>query len=318
MRKILCSILFVAFIAMFHLPASGQLPGPLGDIFQGQPPPPGAVSVLGRAFFEAGEAGFGNALTLLIGANDRNVRQELGLTDAEVNSIRMVSTQMLMNAPQYANRFRTMTDEGQQGIQDDLIRDMGRITQALNTALPQERQENVQRFMFQALGGVDSPLISINALEALNLTEGQRANMQGIFAEMRAERFAHGEKALEMAEKVIAAGGPQNLSQEDREEMQRLSRELEAQSFETAARLAARLRQHLTPEQLELERQLIASRPGFLPPLPRQMRENQGAARIDDAEGSGGFVPGAGSWRPGDPLPVEIQRPQDRRFPRPQ
>ena len=315
MRKIFCSILFVAFVALFSLPASGQMRGPLGDIFQGQPPPPGAVTVMGRAFFEAGEAGFGNALTLLIGANDRNVRQELGLTDAEVNSIRLVSTQMLINAPQYANRFRTMTEADRQNVQADLIRDMGRITQSLNTALPQERQENVQKFMFQAIGGVDSPLVNLGAMEALNLSANQRASLQGVFDEMRAERFAHGERALEIAEKIVAVGGPQNLSQEDRAEMERVGRELEAQSFETAARLAARLRQHLTPAQLELERQLLASRPAFLPPLPRQMRENRGAASPGEERG-GGFAPGAGSWQPGRELPIRTQPQQPGSFPR--
>ena len=315
MRKIIGCILCVAFIAVSNPPAAAQMPGPMGGMFQGQTPPPGAITVLGRAFFEAGEAGFGNAFTLMIAAEDQNVRRELGLTDAEVAAIRLANAQTAMNAAQYANRFRTMTEETQQGIQNELLRGMNRITQNFNASLPPERQENVQRFMFQALGGLDSPLMSLHSMEALNLSADQRTRMQQIFTEMRDERWAHSEKMLEMGEKVIAAGGPQNLSQEDRAELERSWRELETQSFETARRLSDRLRQHLTPEQLELERQLIASRPAFLPGLPRQIRERQERA-VPVVETEGGFVPGPNSWRPGDPLPRPMQGLPTGTFPR--
>ena len=318
MRNLFCSILFVASVTILSSPASGQGRAAMGEIFQGQAPPPGAVTVLGRAFFEAGEAGFGNALTMLVGADDRNVRQELGLTDAEVNSIRLVRTQMLLNAPQYAARFRTLNEENQQSVQEDLIRDMGRITRTLDTALPPERKENAQKLGFQAIGGVDSPLINITSMEVLNLSAEQRAKLEGVFDEMRAERRAHGDKMLEMAEKVIAAGGPQNLSQEDQEEMQRVGRELEAQSLATARKLAERLRQHLTQEQLALEKELLASRPAFLPRLPWMDRANQGENTATDESSGDGYAPGADSWRPGQGVPMPIQGTQPGRFPRTQ
>ena len=315
MRKVLCSILVVAFIAVLSYPASGQVRlgggGPMGDIFQGQPPPPGAVTVLGRSFFGSLEGGFDSSLALLIGADDRNVRQEIGLTDTEANSIRLLRAQMLMGAAQYANRFRTMTEETQASVQADLSRDMGRITETLNTAIPQERRDNVQRLIFQTLGGLDSPIITPSTLEVLELSESQRGQVRAVFAEMQEERVAQMETMLGMAERVIAAGGPQNLSQEEREELDRQRRELEAQSFATARRLAERLRQHLTPAQLERERQLIASRPGFLPPLPPQLRQGN-----QQDTGGGTLGPGAGAWRPGDELPVQIQERPRGRFPR--
>ena len=316
MRKILCSILIVTLIAVLSCPASGQARpgggGPLGDIFQGQAPPPGAVTVLGRSFFGSLEGGFDSSIALLIGADDRNVRQELGLTDTEANSIRLLRAQMLIGATQYANRFRTMTEGTQSSVQADLSRDMGRVTEALNAAIPQERRDNVQRLLFQTLGGLDSPLITPNTLETLELSDSQRGQVRAVFAEMQEERVAQMETMLSMAEKVIAAGGPQNLSPEERQELERQRRELEAQSFATARRLAERLRQHLTPEQLERERQLIASRPGFLPPLPPQMQQ-----RNQQEAGSGDLGPGADAWRPGDDLPVQILEPRrGGRFPR--
>ena len=311
MRKILCFIPIVALIAVLSQPASAQMRARLGDFFQGQTPPPGAVSVLGRSVLGAIENGFDSSLALLIGADDQNVRQELGLTDTEVNSIRLLRAQMMLHAPQYANRFRTMTETTQESIQTDLRRDLERITEGLNRSLPPERRESVQRLVFQASGGVDSPIISLNSMEVLGLSDMQKGQMQAVFDEMREERVAQMEKALSMAERVIAAGGPQNLSSEKREELERLRRELETQSFETARRLADRLRQHLTPEQLERERQLMASRPAFLPPLPRQIQERQD----EDTEGNG-YAPGAGSWRPGQNLPGRVQGQRGSRFPR--
>jgi hypothetical protein len=311
MRKILYPILFVVLTVMSSLPVSAQPGGPMRDMFQGQTPPPGAVTMLGRSFFGAMENGFAGSLALIVGADDKNVRQELGLTDAEANSIKLLRVQMLMNAPQYANRFKTMTDETRESVQADLNRDLGRITEHLNTTMPKERRDNVQRLVFQTLGGIDSPVINLNAIEVLELSDAQKGKMKAVFDEMREERITLMERGLGIAEKVVAAGGPRNLSEEDRERLQKEGQELEAQSFATAKKLAERLRQHLTPEQLERERQLIASRPSFLPPLPKQMRqENQESA---ERENQG---PGAGAWRPGESVPGQIQERRTNRFPR--
>ena len=316
MRKILCVLLSAVFITMLSLPASGQpRGGPLGDIFQGQGPPPGAVTVLGRSFFGAIENGFGNSLALLVGSDDQNVRKEIGMTDAEANSIRLLRVQMLMNAPQYANRFKTMTEADQQSIQQDLSRDMEKITETLNKAMPQERRDNVQKLAFQTLGGLDSPIISLNSMEVLNLSDDQKKKMESVFDEMREERVAQMESMLKMAEKVVAAGGPQNLSQEERDQLRQEGDALRDQSFATAQKLADRLRQHLTPAQLDLERQLIASRPAFLPPLPPWQRQVTQAENTEQG-GDGNSGPGADSWRPGQELPVQIQGPTERRFPR--
>ena len=314
MRKILCSIVFVALIVALSHPASAQRLGrsnPMGDMFQGQPPPPGAVSVLGRSFFGAMENGFAGSLALIVGADDQNVRQELGLTDAEVNSVRLLRAQMLINAPQYANRFRTMTPETQASIQADLSRDLGRITEFFDNSLPKERRDNVQRLVFQTLGGLDSPMVNLNTMEVLELSDSQKGQMKAVFDEMQEERVAQMEKGLALAEKVIAAGGPQNLSEEEREELRKAGQELETQIYATGKKLTERLRQHLTPAQLEKERQLIASRPGFLPPLPRQMRQENRESTTE----SDGFAPGDRSWRPGDGVPVPVQE-QRNRFPR--
>ena len=316
MRKILCFILLMASIAVLNTAASGQDRARriAGDLFQGQLPPPGAVTVLGRSLVGSLENGFGNSFALLVSADDANVRQELGLTDTEVNSIRLVKAQMMLNAPQYAARLKTMTAENQKSIQEDFSRDMERISTVLNNALAPERKEKVNKLVFQTMGGLDSPIVALSSMEALNLSEDQKKKVQTVFDEMREERLAHMESALKMAERVVAAGGPQNLSQEEREALEKERRELEAQSFATAKKLADRLRQHLTPAQLALEKELIASRPAFLPPLPKQMRREVSKNGNND---SGSYVPGEKSWRPGQELPVQNQeRRPPGRFPR--
>ena len=307
MRRILCTILCITLLSVSTFGQS-RVRGPMRDIFQGQPPPPGAVTVLGRSFIGSMQNGFGNSLVMLIGSEDKNVRQELGITDAEANSIQLVKAQMLLNAPKYANRFKTMTEADYKGVQEDLERDMGKITDFFNSSLPAERKEKVQKLSFQSLGGIDSPMISLNSMEALNLSEDQKKKLQITFDEMYEERAAQMEAGFKLIEKGIALGGP-NMSAEDREKLEKEGREQEAQIFATSKKLAGRLRQYLTAEQLEREKELLASRPAFLPRLPRQMRENT-------ESGGGGYVPGAGSWRPGQELPFQIQEPGSRRFPR--
>jgi len=232
--------------------------------------------------------------------------------------------QMLMNAPQYANRFRSMTEETRGNIQADLSRDLVRITEHLNNTLPQERRENVQRLVFQTLGGLDSPVLNLNTVEVLGLSDAQRGQMKAVFDDMQEERTAQMEKMLGIAEKVIAvggprnlviaAGGPQNLSPEEQAQLAQLRKEVEALHAETSAtarKLTERVRQYLTPEQLERERQLIASRPAFLPPLPRELRQEN-----REEETGGGYIPGAGAWRPGQSVPTQNQEPRSNRFPR--
>ena len=306
MRNTLC---FVLFISLLSLSASGQprqLAGPARDMFQGQLPPPGAVSVLGRSFFGSLENGFANSLVMLIGAEDKNVRQELGLTDSEVGSIQLLKAQMLLGVPKYAARFKSMNEESQKNVQEELERDMSRISEHFNNTLSQERKEKAQKLVFQSIGGLESPVTNLSAMEVLNLSDDQKKKMQSVFDEMKEERKAQMEAGLKLIEKGIALGGP-NMSPEDREKLKLEGKELEAQIFATGKKLAERLRQHLTGDQLELERQLIASRPAFLPRLPQQMRDN--------AE-SGGYAPGADSWQPGKQLPIQFQEPSGRKFPR--
>jgi hypothetical protein len=288
--------------------------GNTADLFRGQTPPPGAVTVQGRSVVGAIENGNAGAIALIAGVNDQNVRKEIGLTDTEANSIQLLRMQMLMNAPKYASQFQgNMTEESQAKLQADLDRDLAKITESLNNTLPQERMDKVQKLAFQSLGGLDSPIINLNSMEVLKLSDDQKGKMGAIFDEMREERLAQMEKALAMAEKVVAAGGLDNMSPEERAQLEKERQELEAQGAATAKKLAERLRRHLTAEQLAMEKKLIAERPDFLPRLPKHMQ----AAADQKTQAGDGYTPGVDLWRPGQPLLVQLITPPQRgRFPR--
>jgi hypothetical protein len=314
MRKVFCFIMSLSLIVALSHPASAQPGGgfQLGNIFQGGAPPPGVASVVGRSFAGVVENGTGSSLAMLAAVDSPEVRQELGMTDAEANAIRAVRMQIMMSAPQYINRLRNFNPEDGEKLQQDIGRDLERFAASVNQAIPPERKAKIDKLAFQAMGGVDSPFIMLDTMGVLNLSEDQKGKMQSIFNEMREERMAHIEAGLAMAEKVIAAGGPENLSPELRAELERERVELEAKVLATSGKLSDRLRQNLTPEQLKLEQELLASRPDFLPGLPQQWQRGGRRGVEQGGRGSSFYVPGAGSWRPGMPMSEPTQEPQRR------
>ena len=320
MRKVFCFILSLSLIAVLSLPASAQPGGQfqLGNLFQGGAPPPGVASTVGRSLASVVDGGAGSSLALLAAVDSPEVRSEIGMTDEEASAVRAVRMQIMMSAPQYLNRLRTFTPENAESLQQDISRDLERFASSVNRAIPPERKAKMDKLTFQTIGGVDSPFISIDSLGALNLSEDQKGKMQSIFSEMREERMAHIEAGLAMAERVLAAGGPGNLSPEEWAALDRERIDLENKMFATTEKLSERLRQHLTPEQLRLEQELMASRPDFLPGLPQRMRRGgmQGVDR--GGRGSNFYVPGAGSWQPGMPMSMPTQESPRRssRFPR--
>jgi hypothetical protein len=302
---------FVVFLLALTLglPAQGQTQRPGGPIvnalFDEGVPPPGAVTVLGRSFVGSLQNGFGNSLVLLFGSDDNNIRQELGITDEEANSLRALKAQILLNTPKYAARFKSMSEADHKMIQEDLEQEMSMITASIDKALSPERKEKTQKFVFQTLGGLDSPIINLNAMETLKLSEDQKKKMQSVFDEMKEERQSQMEEGLKLVEKAIALGGPL-MPAEDQKKLNEERKDLDARIYGTGKKLGERLRLHLTLEQLEQEKMLIASRPSFLPKLPQQMRTAEKES----------YAPGSNSWRPGQDVPIQKDEPKYKQFPR--
>jgi Spy/CpxP family protein refolding chaperone len=302
MRHILYGFAFLVLCGS----AAAQVPirGIGNALFQGKTPPPGAVTVVGRSFANSVQNGLGTSVALIIGSDDPKVREELGLTDDEVNKLRLLKTQIALQAPKYVTKFKSLKTEEEAGLQAEIEKDFGKITDHLNETFTAERKAKAQKLMFQSLGGLNSPMVNPDMLDALNVNADQKTKAKAIFDEMKPERLALLEDGLKLAEKAIALGGP-NMSAEDREQLRAEREALAARAFTLSKKLGDRLRETLTPEQLGMEKNLIASRPSFLPPLPRQMRELE----------SEQYVPGVNSWQPGQGVPIKTEERKLKQFP---
>ncbi|MDR3232885.1 MAG: hypothetical protein LBT46_04345 [Planctomycetaceae bacterium] len=299
---------------LLAVPLSAQRPDDamLGAMFQGRQPPPGAVTLIGRAFMNQVQDGYAHIIALIVAADNADALKELGLTAEEINELKAAKVQMMaaviMEAPKYY-RLKNMSPEEQKSVQADLEKEVSRITEYLEKFAPPDKKDRVQKLVFQQLGGLENPLVNPAMLNVFHLTAEQKQKAQAVFDEMKEDRKNQMEELFKIREK-IAALGP-NITPQEREKLDAERRELEERGFATSKRLAERLRAILTPEQREAEKQLIASRPSFMSRLPRQMRES--------ASSRSGYIPGIDPWRPGQPVPDSSERSdeikQHKKFP---
>jgi hypothetical protein len=275
-------------------------------IFQGKPPA-GTATVVGRSVFSSiNNKGFGNTIALLEMAKNKDVCNEMGFSTEQAAALKTaretIQAQILMNAPKYVKRFKTMTDADHKAIQEELDKDIQRITDHVDTLTTPEQKKNVQKLVFQGMGGLNSPVINLDAMSTLNLTEEQKTNTAATFKDMESERAAQMEEGLKLIEKAIVLGGV-NMSPEDRAMIEAEGKALEARIIETGRKLGDKLRSYLTDEQRELEKNLLANRPKYLPPLPRQLR----------GDFTNQYTPGLDSWTPGQGVPKDWNQEKKRR-----
>ena len=276
-------------------------------LFNG-PPPPGTASVVARSFVYSVNRGFGNTMAMLGAADSSEMRDELGFTAEQEKDMRAVRDelrwQMLAKAPQFVDRFKKMASgEDPQAIQADIEKEFQSITEKVEKIATPEQKKKAQTVVFQGMGGLNSPLINVDAMSALDLTEEQKKKAQEQLDAVEKERLAHLADGLALLEKAVKLGGV-NMSEEDRKQLEEEARALENRAFATAQNVGDQLRALLTPEQLEKEKKLLANRPAFLPRLPRQLR----------GESDSEYQPGSNSWRPGQGTPGD-NRNDRRPFP---
>ena len=271
----------------------------------GGPLPPGTVTIIGRSLFNPRNDGLGNSVVLMEAARNQNLQRELGLTEAQADQMQAaradIQVQAMMLAPKYINRFKTMTGADRDAVQEELQKEIEGLQQKMNERIEgivtPEQRTKARTLVFQSVGGVESPLINMDTLEALNLTDAQREKAKATFREMEAERMTQMEEGLKLIERAIEKGGV-NMSPEDRRAFEEEGRALQSKILETGKKLGDGLRTHLTQAQLDLEKRLMAERPGFLPPLPRQRW----------GQVMGPYVPGLDSWAPGQGAPNQTER----------
>lgn len=268
------------------------------NLFGGGPPPPGTASIVGRSVIHSVDQGFGNTIALLDAGNSQNMRNALGLSETQAQQLKaaneQLKVQMLMRAPAYAKRFKEMGPDDHEEIQQELIKDMQKITEHVESFVTPEQKEKSRTLVFQAMGGLDSPVINPDALSVLKLSKEQQEQTGAVLKEMEKERVAQMEEGLKLFERAVALGGP-NMSPEDRATLRADAKALETRIFATGKKLGDRLRSHLTEEQREMEKRLMAERPPFMFPLPGPMRGNF----------SPEYAPGINSWTPGQGAPSE-------------
>ena len=178
-----------------------------------------------------------------------------------------------------------------------------------------EQIQSIQEMQLVAMG--EFPFISPGAFEALGLTDDQREELERIKKELEPEF----EENLDFFVKNWL-----KLEEEDCEEtMKHLMNEIQTRSREFSTRFRTQMFDVLTDEQWMRLEELIDNPPEHARLFIRMIRETFGLGAHEENEGSsesdeatGIWMPGPGSWQPGDPIPAEYrqQRNMDRRFPR--
>lgn len=287
--------LFAAVHSAYAQPA--EMPNP----FQ---MPAGAASIIGRTVIESIQNGFGNTMTVMMGVDNADMRKELALTDKETNALKGLRMQLMLKAPLYAARMKDMKETDLKALQAEIADELKTVNEQIDKMIAPEQKAKTQKLLFQSLGGLHSPLMCIDMMAPLHLSEEQKKKMQSVFDEMKAEREALMESGFKLMEKGIAMG--KDMQPEDRKKLREERQLMEVQMYEIGKKLGDRLRSHLTPAQLEEEKVLIASRPAFLPKLPKGM---QG---LTDKP----YAPGEKSWKPGQDVPAQPEEPKRKPFPK--
>lgn len=264
-------------------------------LFPSGKPPKGTATVVGRSFVYSVNQGFGNTIALLRGSTDKNVQQELGLNPQQIDRLNVLRNEvqlgLMMQAPKYASRLKTMSDADRESIQKDIMADLQRITDRADEITTPEQKENTKRLVFQATGGLDSPIVNLDSMSSLKLSDEQKKQAETTLKELEQERLASLDDGLKLAEKYFELGGA-NMTPEQRAAFEA---EVKSQQIKSAAlgrKVGESLRKLLTDEQRNLEKTLLANRPKFLPALPSAMR---GDFSRPDALPLDSWVPGQGA-----------------------
>ncbi|MDR0520311.1 MAG: hypothetical protein LBH00_00500 [Planctomycetaceae bacterium] len=301
--------IFVCFFAVLNT-AYGLQRGdaPIPAMFPPGNLPAGTFRAVGRTAFDAFQNGLGNSMLLLGSLDNAKIREEVGLTDKEADSMRGLRMQLMLKAPIYAAKMKDLKEGDLKTFSDDLAKDLQSVNEQVDKNIAPNRKEKTQKLLFQSLGGLHSPLMNMDTMTPLHLSEEQKKKVQAEFDEMKAERETIVDDYLKLLEKGLTLGKdlPPEERKQLREKLDEERRLLDVQLYETGKKLGDRLRRHLTPEQLEEERILLASRPDFLPPLPKEMQKS--------AENT--YKPNDKSWKPGQGVPNPAAEPERKPFPK--
>jgi len=210
------------------------------------------------------------------------------------------------------------------------------VYEDVDTILTPEQKQKINESLLVSMG--ELPGISPYMFEALDLTDAQKQEMEKIKKELEPEfeknldYFADRQLILmnRLNEEYEKQGGTWNIEDmtermrtawntliaEDRE-FKRINDEVQSQSRAFSTQFKTKMFDVLNDEQWKRLQELIDNPPEHTKALLKIMKEQSGESEEGKNPG-GGWQPGPGSWRPGDPIPEEYRQERNTRgnFPR--
>ena len=238
--------------------------------------------------------------------NNEALAEMLELTPAQREELPRAIREAMQNFQQSG----AGVPQGPQAWMQRMEQSMDAVQAQINRILNPQQQVKAREAMFQLQGGLESPLLNARALGAVNITDAQKEQINAIVEARNAENQTAMEGMMRSGQDF------RSMSQEERD---RLRTEGEARNKKYADQISA----VLTPEQRAKAEQLTAGVPALRERLgiaaPGQPQQRGQQQRGEGGRGSES-VPGAGSWRPGQPMPESPGRQGGQRtgggFPR--
>jgi len=304
-----------------------------------------------RSFWE----GQGSNLMVIGLMNDPEIRAAWSVTDEQHQQFQNFHNPMNMVARLQSNpEFQQLqsemqaipnmigllsgqnTDEESQtkflGLQEKITSlTMTMMSDHIDSHLTPEQKQKMKESQLATMS--EMPFVTPDAFEALNLTDAQKRQMEGIKKELEPEFEKHLEKFLDgqviIVRKMFTEFGRQGTNFTDHEALQAIAKKLVADDPELKRIQDERLSQGrafseqfrtkmfdvLTDEQWARLQELIDNPPAYAAVLLKKMKEQRG-----ESEKSGGaWIPGPGAWQPGSsaiPEQYRQERNTGRRFPR--
>jgi len=276
----------------------------------------------------------------------RDIREGIGISEEQHRKIEEAAQYMFTTFraedPDYRSLRREWndcdltTEEGRKRHSDLQIEMRAMITEKevnlIKEHLTPAQIRKIQEFHISTMSV--GTFASLNIFEALDISDEQKKQIDEIRKEMEPEIEQFFDKLVAIDSRMNLELGKltdemQTMDETDREARQRFindgSRRLFEESLpernelweinkELANNLKVRMFDVLTDEQWARLLNLIDNPPDYVKRWISQLRE---AMERDNAS-TGGWIPGPGSWRPGDAIPgaYRIERNERGRFPR--
>lgn len=309
MKRQILAMAFTAFVAaLFTLGVYAQ-PGPGGP---GAPQRPGGPQ----------DAGMEIGMVL----RNSQIKEKLNLTSDQESKLRKVAEEMRDSGRrgERADRGERRERGGERGERGErreggppqppspeemekrraeMEKRQNETDDKINAILDVEQQQKFKELRFQLAGGLDSPMLNARMLEAVNITEDQKAKLQAI----NEERFKEFREGMERGPRPDMRG-----SEEDRraffEKMRERGEEMRKKYSEKTLAV-------LTAEQKTKAEKLTEEGKAFRPQRRERGEGGRDGGRGERGREGGEYRPGSDSWQPGQGAQRRGERSQRRAFP---